>query len=272
LYVEARVVTDPLDDEPGIQKRRDRVFGIIDAIASPDFWLSVDEETPPASDPPKHLIETLITVWLKTLSWEIERNRMEAGCTDYPERWFDFAGYRVRIEAVARPEHQRNGPGLRTVGATAPGKGAFIQPGKALRKAIKEKASKYGDLLAPFIISLNVMDSSVWSDDDIADALLGDDQIVDVKQSDGTWISETRRIGNGSFMHRKTAQNTRVSAILAFRKLYPWSLSAAEVRLFQNPWTKYPYKGVLSTLPTADDVNGIYVPKQGRSVRNILNL
>jgi hypothetical protein len=271
LYVEARLVNDQLADDPGVRKRRDRVLAIIDSLYSPDFSLLIDEEDTPKNDPPRLLIESSIRDWLKTLNWEFERRRMIEGRTHFPDKSFDFAGYKVVVEAVARPQEQRNRPNLRTIGATAFGEGAFITPGANLRKAIKEKASKYGDLSAPFILCLNVMDSSVWGDRDISDALFGDDQIVEVKEPSGAWKTIVRRLTNGAFIHRKP-QNTRVSGILAFRHLYPWSLSTTEVRLFHNPWTRYPYEGVFNALPTAQDVNGTYVVENGRSVQEVLAL
>lgn len=197
---------------------------------------------------------------------------MKAGCSDYPGALFDFAGYKLTIRAIARPAEQRNNTHFRAIGASAMASARFTQPSNGVRKAVKEKASRYGNLCAPFVIGLNIIDSCFWNDGDVEDALFGDDQIVDVRQPNGRWRSEIRRVPNGVFIRGHTPQNTRVSAVLAFRNLFPWSVSASKVRVFHNPWAKYPYSGVLDVVPAAREVNGVYLQSEGCSVSEVLNV
>lgn len=270
FYLEARIVNDSLKDDPGDEKRRQRVLRVIDAIPLKDFLLSFEEESLPATDVPDRKIKGAITAWLKSLDWRTERDRMEAGVSLYPVKDFDWNGYKIRLRAIPRTESQRGSSDTGLLGGQF-GKGGIVPSNNAVHKAIKDKATKYGNLDAPFLICLNVIDRSVWSDSDLADTLLGDDQIVDVKQADGSFRSEIRRT-NGSFGHHANPHYTRVSGVLAFRNLFHWSLPTATVRLFHNPWATRPYSGVLNSLPTAKEVDGIYTFSDGRSVLEIFRL
>ncbi len=268
-YVEARIVNDQLQDPEGVERRRNRILDILNGDISPDFWLSLEEHNIPSTDPRTSAINTQISTWLRTLNWREERRRMESDSgTEHPTKTFNFDGYCVTIQAIPRAEERRGDKAGGNV-AVPPTRGAFVQRWNAVRDAIKAKASRYGELGAPFVICLDVVDSTVWDDQDIVEALLGEEEHVEVRQPDGSWDSQMRRATSGAFVFNNQPRNTRVSAVVAFRRLHLPFLEHALVRCFHNPWAKYPYEGPLRELPQARNESGTYRFVQGRSIAQV---
>ena len=117
----------------------------------------------------------------------------------------------------------------------------------SVRKALRRKGAKYGDLEAPYIIAVNYL--SGWSFDKISHmaALFGGEEFHHQR---GAKELEIRRRRDGFWAGPQGPRHTRVSAVLLC-KVAPWSVADAFLCLYHNPWAQYPYSGELTRLPQA---------------------
>lgn len=116
-----------------------------------------------------------------------------------------------------------------------------IVPGRErIRRALREKAGKYGRIGSPFVIALVSEDLAV-AVEEAMEAMYGS-SVADVwLDSEGVVRSQERRRQDGFFgMSPNGPKNTRVSAILFVRKLTPWAPELAEMAILHNPLAEFP--------------------------------
>jgi hypothetical protein len=124
----------------------------------------------------------------------------------------------------------------------------------ALRRAIREKAGRYGKPDRPYVIAVLIEDDYT-DEEDVVDALFGTvtytvpvgprhpGQAHAVRQRDGSWIAH----GGPS--------NTRVSAVMTAINLAPWVLARNVPRLWLNPWAARPLTDRLAWRTTRVDLS-----------------
>jgi hypothetical protein len=129
-----------------------------------------------------------------------------------------------------------------------PGEMRALHTHDAIRAAIERKAAKYRNLDCPLVVAVNVMDD-FCDDDDIYNALFGEQQIVARRQRHGGWTHEQTRIANGAWHGRKGARGVGVSAAIIVHQLLPTTLRVAQVEVIHNPWSAHPFASDLLLLP-----------------------
>ena len=119
------------------------------------------------------------------------------------------------------------------IGITSPYSARFIDNAGALRKGLKKKASRYGDLGTTYLIVIN-FEEGFLDGINIAQALFGTEKFVFrgqkaepdfQRENDGLWAEN---------------RNTRVSGIVVINGANPWSFWKRKPVIWLNPWASHP--------------------------------
>jgi len=109
---------------------------------------------------------------------------------------------------------------------------------KFVRKSLRKKAHKYGELELPYILAVCYYKGNIFlNEGDLLDALFGSRAYIPelkiiVRQKDGLWYSPK---------NYNNAKNTRLSGVLYFDSFdYNNDYYNISPKLFRNPWAKMP--------------------------------
>jgi hypothetical protein len=142
-----------------------------------------------------------------------------------------------------------------------------------IRKAIENKAKKYGELELPFIIAVNVV-ANHCDNIDIMNALYGDESILVTQAAGGRLTERPGRKLNGAWFGPQGPRNSLVSGALIFECLSPWSMGVVTPELFHNPWAQRPFPVSNWPLPycVADLAAKRVRHEHGKTAREVLDL
>jgi hypothetical protein len=211
---------------------------VIDSARSSDFLVGLDVIEYGPSTPSKRDVVAPLERWLGELDPDelLAAERMGAPPR---ARVLEFAGWRIRLEALPlKPEH-RGPDGHGILGYTGEGIGELDDVSPILRK-LKRKAHHYGELDRPFVIALLCAGTFV-EPRDIEAALFG--AIVGAHGPNGAfkWVRERK----GLWMRPNGPTNTRVSAVLTAIGLSTTAITAVEPCWWVNPWAREPVSAEL---------------------------
>ena len=250
LYVEATVASSSNDDAAA-RKRLDWLQEQINLVPSPDFWLAVDIEAQGGSHPPTKNLRSELGRWIESLDTNVVAAALDAGDRNArPDFEWGQEGWRLKIEPIARRRGDRGAQGT-TIGMFSPGAG-YVDDLRPLRRALREKASRYGQLDRPYLVAVLIQHFFV-DDESILNALFGsvavrfsvdpqDNRVETVRNHDGSWSGPNGPTG------------TRVSGVFVTRNLMPWSIPRVEPWLVLNPWAKRPFQATLGVRSTSVDL------------------
>ena len=268
VYVEATVARGLSREQQGIEAAKDAFIDGLNHMDSPNFFIEVQFIETPKGPPPIRQARCFLDLHLKTLDPDQVEDRLTR-TMDYrslPYFRFQEEGWSVDLYAMPKPVGARNDRSLRNVSGIWTGTHEIdaITP---IRKAIRSKSTRYGELGLPYVIALNYVGES-GSEDDVIQALFGNRYHTYIGHPSKTVVGRRR---NGCWHPR---HNTRVSGILFFRRLGGHDIADAEVRLYHNPWARHPYEGHLCEFPQM-----VPVPEDrslravdGRSLSDVLGL
>lgn len=241
VYLE---VTTHLDDWENKQyKYYKLILAFLDSLHLP-CWISVHLVNLPTQQPSVKALEQYIRKHLEQA--EVRDQLTEAGGYVGLPLYEDSKGLALDIIlAYKSPENY----GYRTVGSYSMGGTSFDH--KPLKSKITDKIRQRPSLAAPYLIVVNEL--GLRYEEHFLESLFGTEipyvpQEVDRRpiwgrDTDGVW-------------HQ--GRNSRLSACLFVKNLRMANVGYATLRLFHNPWAKYPLLSCLSRLPQA-------VPNQNRT-------
>jgi|SRR5580704_4558906 hypothetical protein len=227
---EATVATETTDEDRGNEARLNALYDAInDRVESPDYFVGVDVEGTANTPIPIASWSQQVQSWLDGLDYEDVVAIGQQGLFEYlPVLEFEHDGVIVVFRPIAKKQSARRKPGARALGVQG-GQSCWVTSHIDIAKALRKKATRYGEMAVPFVIAVNC--TGPWSDwEEIRDAIFG---------GEGLWPLANRALFG------------RVSAVLAVDHLLPWSVPRAEARLFHNPNATLPYRGALTALPQA---------------------
>jgi hypothetical protein len=270
FYLEGTLASGP-KEENATEKRENQVYETIDKIHSPNFFLKINVRGSPNTPPPGKKWSLALEKWLATLDPNELEQRMKAN--DFgvlPSKTLNHDGWNVTFQAIPKSPKARGKSGIRPIGMRFFGF-EECKEDEYIRNAIKEKATKYGNLNIPYIIAINVL--SLFSNDDlmILDALLGDEGITSYHMPDGSFVDKLTREPNGAFLGPQGPQNTRVSGIIICSNLYIRNITKVNPVLWHNPWAAIPFKQDFWVLPQwifNSDIMRLE-PIQGRNIADV---
>ena len=178
--------------------------------------------------------------------------------------------WEIEIDAFPRPEAKRGIPAPLLVGF---GRGGGVDAVTPLINKAREKVKQHKNVDKPVVLAINDIADFPLQRIDMSVALFGCEQSAETGVSRITPIREDLR--RRSIWGRR--ENSTISGILLFHKLWPGNVENADLCLFENPWARYPIAHWLrETLPHAyvednKDVQYLYWPSDER-LGSILNI
>lgn len=171
---------------------------------------------------------------------ELDPDRIVAesgGSIDELPSWsWEQDGCHLEFRAIPKKPTARGREGARPIGMVT-GPAEFVDCRKPVLKALKSKATKYGNFGCPYIVALNCLDLFV-EDEDISDALFGR-SFVECNSAGA--VVGTGRNSDGFWSGPTGTLNTRVSAVLIARWIRPWHLVRTTPVLWHNPFASHPF-------------------------------
>ncbi len=193
---------------------------VIDSVSAPRFSLGLAVARYGSCTPGRRRVVPRIERWLGELDPEALCARQAAGAAA-PIRQLEFDDWRIELEAIARdtrpPEVDRRLLGPRAACADGAARVNDVRP---LRRKIKKKASRYGELDRPYLLALLALGDHV-QERDVAHALLG---------------RPDRGVDHAVWRGPGGPCNRRLSGVLVARGLSHANLAGATPKLWRNPW------------------------------------
>ncbi len=253
FYLEVTTTTTKSDAEIRAQARINAVYDIVDReVDSSRFFLSIDINGSPRTQPPAKKIARFLNARLAELDPDEVLALMEAGGWGRGPSWpFDLDGWQIEFRPIPKKREARGRPGARPIGAIGTGVQS-VDHKTPVRRAVMGKGQKYGELDLPFVLAVNVLE---YIDDiDVMQALFGTEQwpILDPDPSTGEpRLGPMHRRPDGAWFGPRGPRYTRISAVLLTRRLSPYNIHEAPVRVFHHPWAEHPIGAGLTRLPQA---------------------
>lgn len=246
FYLEAVLATEKTEKNPA----GEALIGLaIDAIAKAshsDFYVALESQGYPKTQPSGKRMVREILAWLDTLSVEeIARVAEQSGLDECPAYVWRHEDWELTIRPVPiRPE--RRGLSSTLLGLLSGG-ASLVDAFSPLRNAIKQKGSRYGVLDAPLLVAVNVQSFNLDPIDE-KQALFGQEQIVFSRSNPGT-TPRLQRAPNGVWIGQKGPQYKRVSGVWFFNDLNPYTVASRHQTIYWNPWASHPLPESLLAFP-----------------------
>lgn len=248
FYLEATLASGPID-ERAADKRENVVYETIDKMNSPNFFIGIKVHGSPNTPPPGRKWRAFLEEWLSELDPDAIGEKLKSdGLEDLPSITRNHDGWNITFQAIPKSPAARGKPGIRPIGIRFFGF-EECKEDEWIRNAIKEKATKYGNLDLPYIIAINVL--SIFSNDDhmVMDALFGDEAVTFFRPPNGGSDHKLTRAPNGAFRGPHGPRNTRVSGVIICSDLLWGNITKINPVLWHNPWASLPFNQDFWSLP-----------------------
>ena len=272
-FLEATLAKGQSNEEKAAEARKNVVFDSIEKLESNDFFIGMDLKGDPKTSPPGKRIRQFLNEQLQGLNPDELEKQLQNGGYDAMPRWaFEHEGWRISFYPIPKSKRLRNDPESGSIGITFHG-ARWIDTSSSLKKSIKKKASRYGELENPYVIAINSMGLAV-NRDSVLDALFGKLKYVfKVTENGPQGEPETKRDLDGALIYKNGPINTRISAVLVGFNIHPWNRTESNLILFHNPYAQQKIESSLSVLDEAIPENdGSINFKQGTPSHKILDL
>ncbi|MFI8928231.1 hypothetical protein ACIG3E_11220 [Streptomyces sp. NPDC053474] len=247
FVVEAKWTVQRLDETVPNRQLPPILIDAIDAVPSPNFFVSYRIHQAGSATPSQRRLKDELQRWLASLD-------PDQVIADYerkaplPKHTWQEANWCLSFEAIPRSPSKRGNPTSRTIGIY-PAMAWINDESDQVRKVVKKKGGKYGDLALPFIVAVGRA-GFFPEDEDVATALYGTSvQYVHNsapafgRRPDGYWT--------GTYAHA----HSRVSGVLTVNNPAPWTWTKNTPVLWQSPDPSSLRAPVLSAWKTAQLVN-----------------
>jgi hypothetical protein len=233
------------DEAVAAERRQGQVFDALNQTDTPNFFLHVEVarigEEALAGGPLRREVEQ----WLATLDPDEVAAVLARGGSllspDMPTFTWEDKGWGLVLRPLPKKESARGQPGLRPIGMSGPGSAYIVDDVSPLKRAVREKASAYGELEVPYIVA--VLTRGFGAEDfDVKGALFGSERITLVDTPAGGFDARTSRDADGAWYGPRGAQNRRVSAVLIARRLTVPTAATAELTLWHHPAADRPVR------------------------------
>jgi hypothetical protein len=233
----------------GAKKREDVVYDTLDKMDSPNFFIACSVHGYPKSPPPGTKWRAVLEKFISSLNPEqVGRQQESGGLGALPSVTLNHDGWNVTFTAVPKPKEIRGKPGVRPLGLWSFGSIGCHEK-ECIRKAIKSKGTRYGNLGLPYLIAINVVGAYRLSKVEVDSALFGDEAFRFYIHPKMGVKTEATRSCNGAFIGRNGAINTRVSGVIICDNLLWGNISTNNPVLWHNPYASFPFDPAQWPLP-----------------------
>ncbi len=273
IYVEATVVSDS-DTKTSSKNIENQILDFLNTIHSEYYFIGLEINFIPNTQVKLTKIKNFIESKLKNLDYNLLNNLYDKGGQEALPKWnFKDGLLDITFFPILKKREYAGSRSKRIVGLQMHDV-EVVNTKESIRKSIINKARKYKNLDANYIIALNVVKDLGMDDDDVMNALFGDEQVHFIETEKGIEYHSTSRKRNGALWGSKGPKNTHVSGILIFNNLNPWSISKTNPVLWHNPFTKqiiekniFPFYQFLP-----DNKTNKYIQKKGKPIYKILGI
>lgn len=229
LYIEAKVASDLSVKEVALNDRRNIILDAINEIPCRDFWLSIYRiEFKTAENPKISAIKTYIQQMIGQRREELKDIENYQNNPDLIKE-YSYLDDRFELDFSLYPSAIEPDPFI----VSQPGVAFCGGSDESIRKAVRDKANRYGVLDKPYIVCINATSYKYTTAVDAFNAMFGyhwptGEGIQVIPSSDLTGIFNSKR-----------PQFTNVSAVFITRT-YPENPHSTEQWLIENPFAKKP--------------------------------
>jgi len=231
FYVEAVQASGLSSQDVAARARLSTALTAIDNTPSPLHFLDLTVSGSAGQPLSIKKLTTALKSWIASLP-------ADETAKDVPPFVWDEHGTKIELRAWARRKPDPTG---RAIGISrTPVR--RIEPSQEIRPALKKKAARYGKLDHPYLVALNGL-SAHHSEEAVIDALLGTPFVRFSKGPNGEEIVEELRQPDGIWYGPPDGQpqNTRMSGVLALKRIDPWNFCSKTGLLIPNPWAAKPF-------------------------------
>jgi hypothetical protein len=238
FYLEATLAA-PSRDESAAAKRLGAIYDLVNNLDSPNFFLGLEVKKQGPSSPATVRLRRDLLMWLDNLDADVLiADYLAQGTRHSRDHVWEEGGWRIDFTPIPKSPEHRAKPG-RAIGMTSEG-ASYIDTKGGLRRAIKEKAGRYGLPDRPYIVAV-LIEEDFTDDEDMVDALFGTVSYRMSMKADGALESAAPiRQRDGPWFAHAGPSNTRVSAVMTAINLQPPLVARRAPRLWLNPWALQP--------------------------------
>ncbi len=165
------------------------------------------------------------------------------------------------------PEEQRNDSNRQLV--IGHHRGAFTDCATPVRNAVREKARKYRNLDAPFVLAVNTRDMFYNATQHDLEVLFGNEQLVYSIDN----LDATTRIGREPNGVWSLSRSSQMEAFLSIQKVDMWNICNASACLYFNPKNAHTlFPDALFRLPHAKAINGKVKRFEGENIAQLVGV
>lgn len=273
VYLEAVLVTEMSEQERAGKALRDVLLDGLNDLESPNFFVNAKWRGQPGSAPSISRLKRDILSWLNSLDpTHCEELLRTSGLRGLPTFRWEHDGWLVKFQAHPKTTKLRGKSGVPTLGIQMP-EIRRSNASKAMRKALKKKASRYGRLGCPFVVAVNSLHHTM-DRISIDEALFGTEQVTFLADQEGNEKVALDRAGDGVLVGNDQVRNTRISAIFVAVSLVPTTIASNDSSLYfyHNPWAEWPYDGPLCRLTQVKAESGKLVVISGMQAKDLLDV
>lgn len=274
FYMESVLASDTSKEEAAQEARMNAVYDEIDKLDSPDFFIRMEIDGAPDTQPPGSKIRSKLAAWLGNLNYsEMVELYKKDGINAMPRMPFRYESWAIDFFPIPKTPAARGKPGVRPIGVHMPAHCQAVHTEEVIRNSLVEKRpAEYGDLDKPYVIAVDALVMSYDFEEVAMDALFGDPQWALPQTLGGTTFIPMPRKRNGFWWGLSGGQNTRVSAVLLTNLGDPTRVATEDICLFHNPWAARPLLGEIRQLSEAIPEGDRMRFKEGKHPREIFNL
>lgn len=227
IYLEAKVATDKSNEERTLENKRNAIYDELQQLKSPDYWIDIRAMVFKSNNQAKlSKIKVVIQKWLNETHLH---SKVIYNDSDYfGEQFFTYKDDDITLSLSLFPSSiEKDHPIASYLGGSYSG-GCE----QALTNAIREKATRYGNLDKPYIVCINLPGIRQPYSDEIYNTLFGRLGVMD-----GNFKGETAPYSpevNGLLKNSIGPVFKQASAFFITR-VFPSNLHVADHWLIEHP-------------------------------------
>jgi hypothetical protein len=268
FYLEAVLATEDRGENQSADAMIKSTLDFLNFEPHKNFYISITSKGEPKTQPSGKKIRREVMRWLDGLNPD-EVPRIGNVFATNPSIDIQHEDWTLNVQAIpASPE--KRGKIKRFIGLQS-GRTGFVDSSSPIRKNLKGKGQRYGELNLPLIVALNFSAFNLDAIDEMQ-ALYGDEQIT-VSSSEFDAEPKVGRAPNGLWRGPDGPRGSRVSGAWLFNDLTFYTAAKRKQTLYFNPWPIHPLPEILKELPHATMLEDFTVKwEDGLSLREVLDL
>lgn len=249
-----------------------RIGTTLDALAQashPNFWVAIEWEGVPNSQPSGNRLRACTLAWLNSLDPDQIQNVIDvSGFEATPAFVWRHEDWAVTLRPIPlKPE--RRGTSTTLIGVLNGG-GGLVDAWTPIKNAVKSKGTKYGELDKPLLVAIDFETFHLDRIDEMQ-ALYGQEQYLFAAE-DPAGEPEFQRAPNGAWHGKRGPQFTRVSGVWLFNDLNPYTVASRRHTIYLNPWAAFSLPEALKQMPHAIVEDGKIQWRDGIVLRHLFGL